>query len=210
MTPFPLPGVLRRIRRIADCSQRELADRTGISKTAVAAAEKGTRDLPVAALARAAAGAGCRLVVLDPSGAELAPMRTDTVRDGAGRLMPAHLDTRHGDEGWWGGEHRPRLRAPRYTYDLDRRVRDGRRRREVPPDHHRPAAGDSLADRAAARRAVRAEAAARELRRRFLAGELPSSPPDPPCSCPAACDALLDTDLRVPHVERCACRCDVG
>ena len=210
MDPFPLAGLLRRIRRTADCSQRELAARAGISKTALGAAESGTRDLAVSALARAAATVGCRLTVVDATGAELSPMDTDTVRDGAGRLLPAHLDTRHGDEDWWGGPHRPHLDAPRYTYDLDRRARDGRRqRRETPPDHHRPAVGDSLAERAATRRAQQLRARAQEHRRRLLAGELPS-PPDPTCTCPATCDDLLDTDARVPHVEECACRCDIG
>ncbi|MCZ2829936.1 helix-turn-helix transcriptional regulator [Modestobacter sp. VKM Ac-2986] len=207
METSSLPGLLRRIRRVADCSQRELAERIGVSKTAVAAAESGTRDLAVSVLARAAAVAGCRLAVLDASGAELTPMSEDTVRDGAGRSMPAHLDTRHGDEDWWGGEHRPRLRTPRYTFDLDRRARDSRRAvRETPPDHHRPEAGDSLAERASARRSAHAT----ELRRRSLESGRPASPPDPSCTCPAGCDDLLDTALRVPHVEQCGCRCDVG
>ena len=209
MDPFPLAGILRRIRRTADCSQRELAGRIGISKTALAAAESGGRDLAVSALARAVALVGCRLAVVDASGAELAPMDGDTVRDEAGRLLPAHLDTRHGDEDWWGGPHRPALHPPRYTYDLDRRARDGRRRHEVPPDHHRPVAGDSLAERAEARRAARLESD-RERWRRSLAAGRPPSPPDPVCTCPAGCEDLLDTDLRVPHVEACPCRCDVG
>jgi transcriptional regulator with XRE-family HTH domain len=209
---FPLSGLLRRVRRVADCSQRELAARLGVSKTAVSAAEGGGRDLSVSLLAQAVAIIDCRLVVLDASGAELVPMAEDTVRDGAGRMLPAHLDTRHGDEDWWGGPHRPGLHPPRYTYDLDRRTREGRRRHglQVPADHHRPEPGDSLAERSASRRAAHAQAAAQELRRRFLAGELPPGPPDPTCSCPPACDALLDTPARVPHVEECPCRCDVG
>ncbi len=58
--PFPLPGLLRRIRRTADWSQRELAQRVGVSRATVAAAERGTRDLPVSLLARIAEAAGGR------------------------------------------------------------------------------------------------------------------------------------------------------
>ena len=46
MSDLDLAGSLRRIRRLADLSQRELAERSGISKSALAAAEAGTRDLP--------------------------------------------------------------------------------------------------------------------------------------------------------------------
>ena len=209
---FPLGGILRRIRRLTDCSQRELAERLGISKTAVAAAERGTRDLAVSVLVRAAATAGCRLAVLDASGTELEPMGGDTVRDGADRLMPAHLDTRHGDEDWWGGPHRPRLVNPRYTFDRDRRLRDRRRGVDLPADHHRPEDGDSLAERAAARRAevLRREAVRRleAFQTRCAAGFPPSPEWELDCTCPAEC-AELDVGERPVHAPDCACGCDV-
>ncbi|MFD2091606.1 helix-turn-helix domain-containing protein, partial [Blastococcus deserti] len=81
MTGFDLPGTLRRIRRLADRSQRELAVELELSKSAIAAAESGRRDLPVSALARAAALAGLRLALLDADGAEVAGMAPDAVRD---------------------------------------------------------------------------------------------------------------------------------
>ena len=185
MDAFPLGGLLRRIRRTADCSQRELAHRIGASKTALAGAEDGTRDLRVGMLARAAAVVGWRLTVLDAEGAEVVPMHPDTVRDGAARLFPAHLDTRHGDEDWWGTEHRPRLRPPRYTFDRDRERRDGRRSAAgAPEDHHVPQPGDSLADRAEARQRA-AEDRWRERRRRSV-DEVPPSGPDWAPAAPAA------------------------
>jgi HTH-type transcriptional regulator/antitoxin HipB len=92
--------MLRRIRRTADLSQRELAARIGISKSAVAAAESGRSGIDARALARAAELAGLRLALVDADGRETAGMDGDAVRDQAGRLYPAHLDTRHGDEEW--------------------------------------------------------------------------------------------------------------
>jgi transcriptional regulator with XRE-family HTH domain len=207
---FPLGDLLRRIRRLADCSQRELADRVGTSKTAIAGAESGTRDLPASVLARAAGVAGGRLAVLDASGGELTPMDPDGVRDAAWRHFPAHLDTRHGDDRWWGGVHRPRTRQPRYTFDLDRELRDLRRAGAVPADHHVPRLGDSLAERAAARREEALDRAAEQRRRTFL--ERPPTPvPDPfTCWCPAACDDVPDVGRDLPHADTCTCRCDLA
>jgi transcriptional regulator with XRE-family HTH domain len=212
--PFPLSGILRRIRRVADCSQRELAERIGISKTALAAAENGTRDLAVSVLVRAAAGVGCRLALLDSSGVELATMSGAAVRDGAGRAMPAHLDTRHGDEDWWGGPHRPRLSTPRYTFDRDRSLRDRRRGADVPADHHVPEAGDSLAERAAARRAesLRRDAVRRQARHQaWMAAGCPPRPGwDVDCTCPAGCEYDEQSNPDGAHAPECACGCDVA
>jgi transcriptional regulator with XRE-family HTH domain len=207
--PFPLAGMLRRIRRIADCSQRELAQRLDMPKGTLAAAETGTRELPVSMVARAASLIGGRLAVLDASGEELRPMDRDAVRDAAGRLFPAHLDTRHGDEHWWGGEHRPRLRQPRYTFHRDRSWRDGRRHDGgTPEDHHTPRPGDSLTERRAQRRAEAQRRREEEFRRRREAGELPLPTPEWTCECPPEC-AELDIGERPRHAQDCPCRCDV-
>ncbi|MGY1751491.1 helix-turn-helix domain-containing protein, partial [Modestobacter sp. SYSU DS0511] len=151
MIASALPGLLRRIRRTGDLSQRELAEHLGVSKSAIAAAECGARGLDARVLERAAELAGLRLALLDEQGGEAPGMTDAAVRDGAGRLFPAHLDTRHGDEDWWGGEHLPRATPPRYTFSRERRYRDGRRRLSgTAGDHHRPEPGDSLPDRARA------------------------------------------------------------
>ncbi|WP_369140895.1 helix-turn-helix domain-containing protein [Modestobacter versicolor] len=210
MDAFPLPGLLRRLRRDGDCSQRELAGRAGVPKATLAAAEAGSRDLPVTVFARLAGAAGARVAVLGADGAELAPMDLDAVRDAADRLFPAHLDTRHGDERWWGGEHRPRTRQPRYTFDLDRRLRDRRRGDAVPEEHHAPTAGDSLAERAAARRDEARRRAADAWRTRS-AEQGPDPSPDPfHCWCPAACDEVEDLGRDLPHANTCTCRCDLA
>src|SRR4051794_23568199 len=69
-----LCGALRRIRRRAALSQRELAEACEISQSAVAQAESGRRDLPVGILNRAAALAGLRLALLDPGDQEVVTM----------------------------------------------------------------------------------------------------------------------------------------
>ncbi|HYO36266.1 MAG TPA: helix-turn-helix transcriptional regulator, partial [Geodermatophilus sp.] len=86
--------MLRRIRRTADLSQRELADGCGVSQSTVARAEAGRRDVGVGLLVTAARLAGLRLALLDAEGREVTPMDAAAVRDGGGRLFPAHLDTR--------------------------------------------------------------------------------------------------------------------
>ena len=108
----------------------------------------------------AAALAGLRLALLDGAGDEVAPMSDDAVADMGGRRFPAHLDTRHSDEGWWHGPHRYGREQPWYTFDRDRRMRDRTGARDgTPDDHQLPQPGDSPAERAEARRRERLAAA---------------------------------------------------
>ncbi|MGY1796211.1 helix-turn-helix domain-containing protein [Geodermatophilus sp. SYSU D00525] len=220
MADFDLTGVLRRIRRTADLSQRELAGTVGLSKSTIAAIEAGTRGLDARVLARLAAVAGLRLALLDAEGREVAPMDGAAVRDEGDRHFPAHLDTRHGDDGWWHGPHRYDRTPVTYTFTRDRWSRDERRRRRgTPEDHQLPRPGDGLADRAAARRAAAERARAEDLERRRAAGLLPPPPPEFRCVCPPACDDLLLDELPpapgrpappAPHAPDCACGCDLG
>ncbi|WP_171058248.1 helix-turn-helix domain-containing protein [Modestobacter altitudinis] len=222
-----LGALVRRIRRTADLSQRELARALGVSAGAVAQAESGARDLPATVLGRAAELAGLRFALLDASGGEVPAMDDAAVRDRGGRLFPAHLDPRHGDVAWWHGPERYSRERPEYTYDRDRRERDELRTAVgVPPDHHVPRPGDSLEERARARAEAAAAAWAARQRLAFahhllrqrerLELGLPLFP-DPTCSCPPACDDLLFADgpqsprqRAVPHVEDCPCRCDIA
>ena len=112
MTPtFDTAGFVRRARRIADVSQRELAETCGMSKAAVGRIEVGS---PVAThvLVRILAAAGLRLQVIDLAGRPVEPMRPDAIRDRGGRLLPAHLDPRPVTF-WWN-------RAPFRQRDHDR------------------------------------------------------------------------------------------
>ena len=208
---FDLCGALRRIRRLADVSQRELAAAAFISPAAVAHAEAGTRDLPVASLARAASLAGLRLALLDNAGSEVGAMSADGVRDLSGRRFPAHLDTRRSDEGVWLYEPRRDRPETSFTFNRDRARRDaGRRAAGAPEDHHAFLAGDSPADRAQARRREYRRGQEEERQRRFLAGELAHVAEPFVCTCPSACDDLDDRSGRPVHAAGCPCNCDLA
>jgi transcriptional regulator with XRE-family HTH domain len=220
--------LLRRIRRTADLSQRELARTLGVSNGAVAQVETGERDAPATLLLRAAAVAGLRLALLDAGGTELPGMDPDAVRDRAGRHFPAHLDTRYGDDDWWHADWYRSRRQPWYTFDRHRDGRDSRRQRGgIPPDHQLPLPGDAPAERArvraeadrAARHAQwrwqRVEAHLRRIEEHELHGW--DTEPDFVCTCPPACtDLLFPTEPQppslaaVPHVPDCPCRCDLA
>src|SRR4051794_12058442 len=107
MHSFDLPGTLRRIRRLADMSQRELGQACGVSQAVVAQAESGRRDLKVGTLAAAAALAGLRLTLVNGDDVEVQPMSPEGVRDRGRRRFPAHLDTRRAGAGHWLYEPRP-------------------------------------------------------------------------------------------------------
>jgi transcriptional regulator with XRE-family HTH domain len=208
---FDLSGALRRIRRTADLSQRELAQACGLSQSAVAQAETGRRDLAVSALATAAELAGLRLALLTATDEEVQGMAADTVRDLGGRRFAAHLDTRHSYREPWSYE--PRRDRPEhwYTFDRDRAGRDSRRRHDgTPADHLLPQPGDSPRERAAERRRAAARVHAEERQRRFLAGELRHRGQEFECTCPPACDDLDDRSGRPVHAEECPCSCDLA
>ena len=205
---FEVSGALRRVRRTADLSQRELADRVGMPRSTLGAAEAGRRDLPVGLLARAAAVAGLRLALVDADGVEAQPMDGGAVRDMGNRYFPAHLDTRLSEDGWWHGPERYTRREPWYTFDRDRGGRDARRERQgTPGDHRLPGPDDSPDGRRAARRRAARRRAQEEFERRLRAGEL--APLEPwVCDCPPRCAELEDWHGPPRHTPECPCRCD--
>ncbi len=145
-------GSLRRIRRRADISQRELARAPESSNRRRPCRERAAPDLDGS---RPGAGGRAGGPAAGPARrgrcTKSPPMTADAVRDMGNRRFPAHLDTRYGDDGWWHGPHRYDREQPWYTFDRDRRTRDRYRRRHgTPDDHQLPQAGDSPADRAAA------------------------------------------------------------
>jgi HTH-type transcriptional regulator/antitoxin HipB len=203
MSGFDVPAALRRIRRLADASQRELAERIGISKSSLAGAESGSRGLDIRVFACAAEVAGLRLALVDDAGAPVEGMAEDAVRDRFGRRFPAHLDTRYSDEGWWHGPERYSRPVPWYTFDRDRERRDARRNtRGTPADHQLPKAGDAPADRAAARR--------QSVRRREVEEGKQRREEPFDCTCPPECDELDDRSGPPVHAAACPCGCDIG
>lgn len=95
MGPFDggIPGLVRRIRRILDVSQRGLAAILGASQSVVARWETGRTSPRAAVLFRLLELAGLRVDVRDvDSGEQVGPMRDDGARDRGGRRYPAHVD----------------------------------------------------------------------------------------------------------------------
>lgn len=194
-------------------SVRGMAVAAGVPASTVSRAESGEGSLRVAQLVAIAAAAGLRLALVDAEGVEQLAMRSDGVRDGAGRRLPAHVDVRHSDEANPLGEWRRDRPVPWFSF---------RRATPVGDDDH-PAAGprDSPTARAEDRRAQARARARREVRlqraiRSLLVQEGLAEPvPDPlaDCSCPPGCEELLVSDddeaQRHPHVDGCPCRCDV-
>jgi HTH-type transcriptional regulator/antitoxin HipB len=102
MGPFEggVPGLVRRVRRILDVSQRGLAALIGVSQSAVARWETGRTSPRVCVLQRLMRLAGLRSTVSDvESGEVVEPMRDDGARDRGGRRYPAHVDLRV--TGWY-------------------------------------------------------------------------------------------------------------
>lgn len=204
-------GLLRRARRHADMSQREMAAAAGLPRSTLGAAEVGTRDLGVTALMRVIEVAGLRLALLDGDGREITPMSGSGVRDGGGRRFPAHLDTRYGDEDWWHGSERYSRTRPWYTFDRSRRTRDlWRGRTGVPADHQEPQPGDAPEQRRAARQRAARLRRQEEREQRLRSGVIWPLDDGWTCACPPACDELDDWSGRPVHAEECPCRCDIG
>ncbi len=93
-----VPGLIMRVRRACDLSQRELARAVGLQQSQVARMESARTRVDLPMLAGMLALAGYRIAVLDRHGVEVAPVPADVLRDNAGRRMPAHLDVRTSTE----------------------------------------------------------------------------------------------------------------
>ncbi|MBM0235113.1 helix-turn-helix domain-containing protein [Micromonospora sp. STR1_7] len=136
-------AILRKLRRHADLSQRELAARSGVPKSTLSRIEAG-QDSRAAfrTVERLVRAAGGELVFGLPGGCRVAGREAeDEPRDEAGRRYPAHLDVRavltlkDWPGAWWVHSYTlPQrlwpVRVPELTYDLDRARRDERRLRD--------------------------------------------------------------------------------
>jgi HTH-type transcriptional regulator/antitoxin HipB len=102
MGPFDggLVGLIRRIRRILDVSQRGLAALLGVSQSAVARWETERTSPRVSVLQRMLSLAGIEVALHEEeSGESVEPMRADGARRRNGSRYPAHVDLRV--TGWW-------------------------------------------------------------------------------------------------------------
>ena len=102
MGPFDggIPGLVRRVRRILDVSQRGLAQLLGVSQSVVARWETERTSPRACVLARLLRIAGLHATFHDDeTGQEVEPMRDDGARQHGGSRFPAHTDLRV--TGWW-------------------------------------------------------------------------------------------------------------
>lgn len=143
----PVSEMVRKVRRLAGLSQRELAGATGLASATVSRLESGRRTPTVALFERILRVAGLRLVVVDAEGPAVLPMRLwDGTTDGAGRRYPAHLDLILDPDGeWWGDVYG--LTQPPETFHRDPERRAAQRRRSqwevrVARHRHEPAPPD--------------------------------------------------------------------
>lgn len=148
VAPLDLGRILRGLRRRADLSQRELAERAHVPTSSIGRIESGDTPSPgFRTIERLVAATGGSIRISGPPErpAEYPcppePPHED-LGDAAGRRYPAHLDVRRVTEAkdWWGAwwanwynlpRHRWPREAPEHTFDLSRRTRDHKRRRRV-------------------------------------------------------------------------------
>lgn len=135
MGPFDghIPGLVRRIRRILEVSQRGLAAVLEVSQSVVARWETGRTSPRADVLDHMLHLAGLRPSFHDmETGAEVEPMRDDGARQHGGSRFPAHGDLTA--TGWWVPR---RLRSTMAEYyvarDRSRAKRDPRIRCVVDP-----------------------------------------------------------------------------
>lgn len=182
-------GAVRRARRVAGLSQREMADRAGLARSTVARAECPDGAVSLEAVTAILAVAGLRLAVVDARGELVQPMGAHPVRDGAGRYFPAHLDTvPPGDltpagHQWSYDRPPPEVTFSRGSFRGALRERPGLHR---PEDHVTAEELPGLrAQQKAARRARLPQRTPREL---------------PECACGPECERDC--------VDACTCQCE--
>lgn len=181
-----VPGLIRRARRTADLSQRELAAAVGVDQSTVARWETGHAVPDVLTFARVLALAELSLQAVDAAGAVVDPMSDDAPHDRQGRRYPAHLDLMETA----GPLDEPRVGTPHRRRRDATRVRGG-----LPPDHPTRASFEE------GRRRRREERRAQRLAWLLRVRQHPHPEP-PPCSCPVECEELV----RCP--PGCGCRCE--
>ena len=119
-----IPGVVRRVRRVLDVSQRGLAALIGVSQSVVARWETGRTSPRASALHALLEMAGLRVSLHDEAtGEEVEPMRDDGARQHGGSRFPAHTDLRA--TGWWVPAHLETTMVEYYQWrDRSRARRD--------------------------------------------------------------------------------------
>lgn len=200
-TGLQVPGLIRRVRRILDLSQRDLAGLLEVDHSLVARWETGRREPRLAVLEKLLQLAGLRLQVRDGADQEPRVMCGTPVRDRQGRRYPAHLDvfgfsgypTRPQPRGWAGQRCAPR----RYQRDQYRHAKG-----EPPAGDHPTESQLGQALHAAWLARDRRLELRREQCEAALAARGITRPVLEPCTCPDACFETAGC------VDTCTCRCE--
>jgi HTH-type transcriptional regulator/antitoxin HipB len=178
-----------RARRLADLSQRELAEEVGLSRATVGRLESGASRVDTATLSVILGRAGLRLTVVDRDGREVGPVPSDVLRDNADRRFPGHLDVRQPHDAPSDRVHPRRgVREARGWFE-QRPSRAARRGRAGVPADHPTVSGLREDRRAAYWRGV----ASAETRR--------AAEPQPECSC-------FDDCFERACLTDCPCQCE--
>lgn len=190
-----------RARRRADLSQRELAQLIGVSQSTICRVEATEAQVDASTFLRILAIAGLCLTVTDASGAVVAPVSADTVRDNAGRRFPAHLDVGPPDVLTQERLHSPRYdrQEPKASYHLRDR-RDSIR--SLTPDAKREALAIGRPDATTDHPTT----AGLQQRRRLVRGRQPRVDPWP--DPPVECECLLECYEVGPCLGPCPCQCE--
>jgi HTH-type transcriptional regulator/antitoxin HipB len=101
-TDGEISGLIRRVRRRAKLSQRELAHELGVSQSAIAKWETGRTSPTARMLIKVLELGELHLVAVGANGDQVPPMAQVAGRDAAERRYPAH--TFVWAEGWWAPE----------------------------------------------------------------------------------------------------------
>ncbi|HEU0181333.1 MAG TPA: helix-turn-helix transcriptional regulator [Agromyces mariniharenae] len=190
-----VPGMVRRVRRVCDLSQRDLAAALGVTRARVARLESVPQRVEMPLLVEILALAGMRLAVLGHDGVEVVPIAPDAVRDHGGRRMPAHLDLRARSDrprSTLVRGHAERTDPPAWYHhraERDRRRLELGHRRETVPDQP---TGTQLRMVERSRRA-----------RRSVLGPSALTLLNMECSCEDACYELDACR------SACSCRCEI-
>jgi transcriptional regulator with XRE-family HTH domain len=127
---YPAAGLVRRARRLADLSQRQMARLAGVAPSTIGKVESGRMSPSLELFQRLIGTAELCLVVIDRDRRLVLPMgESADTRDGAERRYPSHLDTildpRPGE--WWADGFG--LARPPETFHRNRHTRDVLRQR---------------------------------------------------------------------------------
>lgn len=188
---FDVGGYVRRARRLADLSQRDLADILGLSRAAVGRLETTAVRVDVPTMESILALAGLRLAVVDREGRAVEAVPADTLRDHRDRRFPAHLDATPPDIGIPNERGvQPRKGLPPARGWYRQRLTRNRMRElgRAPVDHPTTRSERERAQRERQRRRDRALAALR------------ASPPQE-CTC-------LDDCFELACLPDCPCQCE--